>query len=166
MSPIRRLFLTALFASSLSATVSAAWNDNRQGNPSLDLFPNQTIGATPQTGPVVQDNRGRLFVGSDSLLVYDGVTWTSHALPDSYGLAALCFGSDGKLWAGANNQVGYFTENADGNFSFTSLMDKLPPEHRRVGFTWDCGLVGSQVYLPIQSTALGRPKIHRLGFSQ
>src|SRR6266702_4350521 len=99
MSPTRIIFLTALLAVLLSTTAFAAWNDCWQGSPSLDFFPNRAIGATPQTGPVVQDRKGRLFVGSDALLVYDGVSWTSHLLPDSHDLTALCFGPDNKLWA-------------------------------------------------------------------
>jgi len=154
MSPIRRFFLPVCFSGLLSATVSAAWNDHRQANPILEFFPNRLTGATPQTGPVVQDARGRLFVGSDTLLVYDGVTWTSHPLPDSYNLAALSFGSGGRLWAGAHNQVGYYAENAAGAFVFTSLMAKLPAKDRQLEFTWGCGEVGAQVYFVCQSKVL------------
>ena len=101
-----RYFFPALFSAVLlPATLLAAWNDQLQGSPVLEFFPNRIIGATPQTSSVAQDSHGRLFVGSDALLVYDGATWTSHPLPDSYNLTALCFGPDEKLWAGAHNQV-------------------------------------------------------------
>lgn len=154
MRPISHFLLAVLFAGSLPATARAAWDDRWQGSPSLDFFPNQLIGATPQTGTAVQDKRGRLFVGSDALLVYDGVTWSSYPLPDSYGLAALSFGPDQKLWAGAYNQVGYFSETDSGTFVFTSLMAKLPKEHQRIEVTWDCGLVGSHVFFVCQSKVL------------
>ena len=154
MSLIRHFISTVLFAGLFPTTMIAGWGDQQQGNPSLDFFPNRIIGATPQTGTVVQDSRGRLFVSSDALLVYDGVTWTSHPLPDSYGLAALSFGSDHKLWAGAYNQVGYYSETSSGTFVFTSLMAKLPKEHQRIEVTWDCGLVGAQVFFVCQSKVL------------
>ena len=154
MRPTRHLLLAVLFAGLLPATVQAAWSDHQQGSPSLDFFPTRIIGATPQTGTVAQDSRGRLFVGSDALLVYDGATWSSHPLPDSYGLAALHFGPDHKLWVGAYNQVGYYSETASGTFVFTSLMAKLPKEHQRIEVTWGCGLVGPQVFFVCQSKVL------------
>ena len=154
MSMIRHFIQAVLFAGLLPAAVTAAWSDHQQGSPSLDFFPNRIIGAAPQTSTVVQDVRGRLFVGSDALLVYDGMQWASHPLPDSYDLIALSFGPDQKLWAGAHNQVGYYTETSNGAFVFTSLMAKLPVEHRRIEFTWGCGLVGSAVYFVCQSKVL------------
>ncbi len=154
MSPNRHFFPPVLFALLFTALSHAAWNDKWQGGPALEFFPNRIIGATPQTTAAVQDAQGRLFVGSDALLVFDGVNWTSHPLPDSYGLAALCFGPDHKLWAGGHNQIGYYTETAGGTFVFTSLMAKLPVEHRRLEFTWGCGLVGTQVFFVCQSKVL------------
>ena len=154
MSHFRHFLRSALFAGLLPATLIAAWDDHWQGAPSLDFFPNQIIGATPQISVMVQDPQGRLFVGSDALLEYDGVGWTSHPLPDSYNLMALCYGPDRKLWAGAQNQIGYYTENPSGAFVFTSLLPRLPAEHRRIDSTWACGLVGDQVYFICQSKVL------------
>ncbi len=154
MSSIRYFIQAVVFAVLLPAAGLAAWDDHRQGRPTLDYFPSQLIGATPQTGAIVQDAKGRLFVGSDALLVYDGASWTSQPLPDSYNLSALCFGAHNRLWAGAHNQVGYYTETATGTFEFTSLIAKLPPEHRRLEFTWGCGLVGNLVYFICQSKVL------------
>ena len=142
-----RQFIQAVFLVFLLPVAGlASWHDHQQGSPALDFFPNRIIGATPQTSMIVQDSRGRLFVGSDALLVYDGANWSSHPLPDSYNLMALCFGPEQKLWAGAHNQIGYYTEQSSGAFVFTSLIAQLPAEHRRIEYTWGCGLVGPVVY--------------------
>lgn len=154
MSSTRHSPLLFLVAGLLPAMLLAAWNDHQQGSPVLDFFPNRIIGATPQTTSMIQDSQGRLFVGSDALLVYDGVNWTSHTLPASYSLNALCFGPDQKLWAGAHNQIGYYTESSSGTFNFTSLLSKLPLAHRRIDYTWGCGLVGQLVYFVCQSKVL------------
>ena len=146
MSPNRSFIPALIIAVLFPALGRAAWSDRQQGSPALEFYPNRVIGATPQTTTMVQDAHGRLYVGSDALLVFDGVTWTSHPLPDSYNLAALCFGPDQKLWAGAYNQVGYYSETAHGVFTFTSLVPKIPAEHRRIESTWGCGFVGAQLY--------------------
>ena len=103
---------------------------------------------------VTQDARGRLFFASSGLLVFDGATWRNFAVPDSYSLNSLCFAPDGRLWAGAVNQLGYYTEIPDGEFIFTSLLGKLPAEDRQFAGIWDCGLVDDQVFFICQSKVL------------
>lgn len=154
MCPIRPILQVFLLAVLVATTSQAAWNDQQQGTPALDFFPNRLIGATPQTNAIIQDSQGRLFVGSDALLVYDGVRWTSNPLPNSHSLNALCFGPDQKLWVGAHNQIGYYIESAGGTFAFTSILSNLPVESRHIEYTWGCGFVGAQVYFICQSKVL------------
>jgi signal transduction histidine kinase/DNA-binding response OmpR family regulator len=102
-----------------------------------------------------QDSFGRIFVGSHSLLVFDGQTWKSYPKPGSYSLTALTPATDGIIWAGSTNELGFFKEETVGEFKFHSLLGHLPEEARNVGTIWRCGPVGSHVYF------VGRDKLLR-----
>jgi len=65
---------------------------------------------------------------------------------NAYALRALAFGEDGRLWAGAFNEVGYFKEESLGVFQYHSLVSQLPKEHQLVGNVWACAQVGRIVY--------------------
>lgn len=94
-----------------------------------------------------QDELGRLFAGSDSLLVYDGQTWTSHPKPSDYPLISLARGRDGTLWSSTVANLGYFTENSFGTFEYHSLLRALPPETaHQLGTVWGSAPLGSATY--------------------
>jgi signal transduction histidine kinase/DNA-binding response OmpR family regulator/ligand-binding sensor domain-containing protein len=124
----------------------AAWQDKTAGAPLLQNISAKEIGGAEIKWTVLQDNLGRLFVGGDQLEVFDGQAWQSFPVPNTYALRALAMGGNGRLWAGAVNEVGYFEEAALGTFKFHSLLAYLPPEERSVGDVWGCAMVGPSVY--------------------
>ncbi len=136
--------LLACFAGQIPAM--AGWADRRQGTALVDFFPPRVTGSLETCFIPLQDAKGRLFVGSEKLLVYDGARWTQHPIPGSYFVSALSFGPDGRLWAGATNELGYFTENVRGDFIFTSLRNKLPAGHGDIERVWACAVVGETTY--------------------
>jgi signal transduction histidine kinase/DNA-binding response OmpR family regulator len=64
----------------------------------------------------------------------------------TYALRALAIGDDGRIWAGAINEAGYFDEETLGNFHYHSLISQLPKEQQLVGDIWGCALIGRTVY--------------------
>jgi signal transduction histidine kinase/CheY-like chemotaxis protein len=86
----------------------------------------------------LQDKLGRLFVGGDQLHVFNGLSWLSFPLPNSYSLKALAFGNNQRLWAGASNEIGYFDEESLGIFKYHSLASNLPEIESNIGFVWSC----------------------------
>lgn len=135
---------------------SAAWTDQTAGLPWLKHYSPRQMGFDhPFAWFVRQDQLGRLLVGGTGLSVFDGQTWTSHPAGNSTGLRAIDFGPDGRIWAGALNEIGYFTEPSIGRFEYHSLMAQLPKDEAFIGHIWGCGTVGQQVYF------LGRDKLYR-----
>ncbi len=93
-----------------------------------------------------EDQLGRLFVGSSKLLVFDGETWTSHAIGNSDSIRGIRADQEGRLWLASANEPGYLEERGLGNFQFHSLLSQLPIDERQVGLLWDCAVVGRNVY--------------------
>jgi signal transduction histidine kinase/CheY-like chemotaxis protein/sugar lactone lactonase YvrE len=123
-----------------------AWQDQSAGLPPMEIVSAKTMGTDTEKFLVLQDKLGRLLIGSDSLLVFDGQTWSSYAKPSNYGLHTLVPGPGGLLWAGTNNDIGFFQEPSLGEFKYISLRAHLPEEARDFGTVWGSAPVGPITY--------------------
>lgn len=141
-----RMAVLILSLSLADRVVFGAWRDKTAGQPLVENFSSKAIGKDGYMWITLQDKLGRLFVGGNQLHVYDGQTWLSFSVSNTYALRALAFGDGGRLWAGASNEVGYFTEESLGKFAYHSLTQHLPKEERLFGFVWSCAPVGSSIY--------------------
>jgi signal transduction histidine kinase/CheY-like chemotaxis protein/HPt (histidine-containing phosphotransfer) domain-containing protein len=91
---------------------------------------------------VIQDREGIFYCGFNSLATFDGARWRTFPIANSYTVRGLAFGSDGRIWAGAVNEIGFFSENG-GNWVFQSLRDKLPPGDEVIGEVWHAYAFGT-----------------------
>ncbi|MDP2137916.1 MAG: ATP-binding protein [Candidatus Didemnitutus sp.] len=113
------------------------------GAPLVVHYSRETMGALEQVRCTTEDRKGRLLVGADGLLVFDGTAWTRTAFGDGFQLVNTLQGTaDGRVIAGGLNELGYFDEMADGRFVYRSLMSFVPPEHREVNIVWGCAEIG------------------------
>jgi signal transduction histidine kinase/CheY-like chemotaxis protein/HPt (histidine-containing phosphotransfer) domain-containing protein len=123
-----------------------AWRDQSVGQPLVENITAKDFVSDGIKWTVTQDKLGRLFVGGDQLQVFDGQAWQSFPVPNTYGLRALAFGEDGRLWAGAINEIGYFEEQPLGIFKYRSLIQYLPKGEHLIGDVWGCVPVGPSIY--------------------
>lgn len=122
------------------------WRDHGAGLPPVDVITAKELGEDTSKSVVLQDKLGRIFIGSTSLLVFDGQSWRAYPKPGGYFLSALTAGAEGILWAGTTNDLGYFREETLGEFKFHSLLQNLPAEARNLGTVWACVPVGPHTY--------------------
>lgn len=155
MRAIHFFYPTLIFLGVFSGRTHAAWLDQTAGLPWVEHQAARSLGTEALHMFVTEDKLGRLFVGSYGLLVNDGSSWRSYPVGNAVGVRTMQFGHDGRLWVGALNEMGYFSETSVGKFQFHSLLEHLPENERQVGHIWGIGLVGSQVYF------LGREKVYR-----
>ncbi len=120
------LFLVAW----LFATAAANGAASDAGFPILDEPEGQhnVIG-----GPVMAIERsagGQLFIGSNRLAIYDGVTWQRVILPGALRVFSLASTrklppgvapAEERIWLGGDNAVGYLRRDATGEWLFVSL---------------------------------------------
>ena len=152
----RRATHLLLFALGFSNNQTfGAWTDRSAGLPPMESTSARTMGGQGDNVVLLHDNLGRLFVGSNSLLVFDGQAWQSFSTPDHEALTALALDENGTLWAGTTNNLGYFEEEPLGIFKFHSLLPHLPEELRNVRHVWGCAAIGQVTYF------IGRDKLFR-----
>ncbi|WP_415909666.1 ligand-binding sensor domain-containing protein [Oleiharenicola sp. Vm1] len=82
----------------------------------------------PQAFSLVESPEGFLYLGNqEGVIEFDGARWTHLPAPTSL-VYRLAFGADGKLWAGGNDEVGYYLPDASGRRVYHSVRHQLPAE--------------------------------------
>ncbi len=111
---------------------------NPPGLPLIRNFSSQTTGAHGQNWSVTTGPPGWLyFANSDGLLVYDGVTWHLHRMPNGSILRSLMTAPDGTVYFGAEGDFGFFRPDQGARIEVQSLLPKLPESERQLRQVWD-----------------------------
>jgi len=117
--------------------LSAAAAFAELGHPLVRLFSPRETGGGNEIWAIAQDEQGRLYCGSDAVLVYDGERWQQHRIPGSYAVRALALTPD-RLWVGAINEIGYFPRDTRGQLGdYHSLVDHLPEDSHHLDDVWN-----------------------------
>ncbi|MBL9200650.1 MAG: response regulator [Opitutaceae bacterium] len=85
---------------------------------------------------IVQAADGTLFVSGSSMLTFDGDRWGRHSANDAFWILGLDVGIDGRVWAAAYNDLGWFEQAPDSRWVFRSLRSRLTPEDLASGPIW------------------------------
>jgi len=91
-----------------------------------------------QSRQVRQDKKGVLyFANNEGVLTFNGVKWKTYPLPNKSIVRCIAFGPDGKLYAGGQDEFGYFEPTTSGSLRFHSLKNLLPASDRSFTDVWD-----------------------------
>ena len=128
--------LVALLALALPP-LCPAQTPGELGMPVLRNYtPREYGGSDPAVWCVLQDRRGVLFFGvANMVLEYDGVTWRKIPVPSAV-VRSLALDDQGKIWVGAYGDFGYLGPDVNGTLQYTSLLAKVPQEHRSFNDVW------------------------------
>jgi DNA-binding CsgD family transcriptional regulator len=85
-----------------------------------------------------------LFVANNlGVLSFNGISWGKHALNTGKKQRSLAFDNNSnRLYVGSQGEFGYF----EGNWSYVSLLDKIPDQFLDFDEVWDVLLFDSKVY--------------------
>lgn len=96
---------------------------------------------------MAQDNAHRLYIANnEGLLVFDGTNWQIYPVPNKTILRSIGFGPGEKLYAGAQDEIGYYSPDEEGRLRFTSLKDRLPAGVRNFPDVWELEVSGNDVF--------------------
>ncbi len=104
-------------------------------------------GAGTQNWSLAQDAFHRIYVANnEGLLVYDGTNWQQYPVPNKTILRSIAFGKEGKLYAGAQNEFGYYEPDKIGRLHFISLKGFLPKSDKTFADVWNIQVVNKGVF--------------------
>ncbi len=139
-----RSSLTILF---LLALIIPARAQNTIGIPDIVNYTRELYNGGTQNRAVAQDRNGILyFANYDGLLSFDGVYWTLYPLPNKTVVRSLAIGRDDWIYAGGQDDFGYFSPDAKGRLVFTSLKSFLKDKNRSFSDIWNIVVYGKDVF--------------------
>lgn len=89
---------------------------------------------------------GYVFYGNnDGLLVFDGSVFNRYPLPNRTIVRSVMAKGD-RIYVGGQNEFGYFSLQENGDFTYTSLSDNLPPSTKqRISDVWTIHEIDSSI---------------------
>jgi ligand-binding sensor domain-containing protein/DNA-binding CsgD family transcriptional regulator len=136
----------------------AAMGQNTVGTSNIVNYKNQAYGGGSQNWDIKQDKNGILyFANNDGLLTFDGSYWKLYPLPNKTVVRSLEIGIDGKIYVGGQNEIGFFSPDARGDISYTSLLPMLPASQKSFADVWNIVTYNGDVFFRTSG------KIMRLG---
>lgn len=116
-------------------------------NAKVSIFTKSEYSAGTQNWDIERDNMGRLFIANnEGLLIYNGVTWELHPVPNKTIVRSIAMSNDGRLYVGAQDEFGYFKPDITGKFIFTSLKKQLPPSVSSFADVWNIEIIDQDVF--------------------
>lgn len=123
------------------------------GQSEVISFTRNQYRAGTQNWAMTQDKNNRLYVANnEGLLTYDGTNWQVFPVPNKTILRSIAFGPGGKLYAGAQDELGYFAPDNAGRLQFTSLKNRLPANEKNFTDVWELEVTGSEVFFRTTAT--------------
>ncbi len=157
---LRTLACGAVFSAGAAGTVfGARWDETGIGTPLLRTYSARDTGTLAPYRCALRTKDGRLYVGHDGLLEFDGEAWRAMPLPSGASVRTLAEDENGQVLVGGENLLGALARMPDGSVHFTSMAPQIPPEHRR-----DLGSVSAVFARPKgQVVAVTENRVYSLG---
>ncbi|MFN7521321.1 MAG: hypothetical protein ACK5Q0_12295, partial [Lysobacteraceae bacterium] len=137
-----------LLAMVLYALAMAAWGapPAEAGLPLLRSFSPADYGAGEQNWAIAQGPDGVLYVGNQrGVLRFDGQRWRLTPVANGSMVRSLAVDASGRVYVGANGELGYLAPDGDGELRYVSLIDRLPQEARDFTDVWNTLATGDGV---------------------
>ncbi|MCG8578989.1 MAG: hypothetical protein MI866_03690, partial [Bacteroidales bacterium] len=94
--------------------------------PQVTTFYKHQYNASNRNWCIDHGKDGYVYVGNDmGLLSFDGLNWTLNELPARSKVRSVCISSNGLIYTGSSEEIGYWKRDGAGRLNYTSLRDKL-----------------------------------------
>ncbi len=111
---------------------------NTIGFPDIINYSKPLYKAGLQNWDIKQDKNGIVyFANNEGLLSFDGKYWNNYPLPNKTIVRSLEIGPGNRIYAGGQDEIGYFAPAANGRLQYHTLVDQIPAKDRAFGDVWD-----------------------------
>ncbi len=141
------MFKPVVFTVLMLAYMQSLFPQNFIGRRETVNYLKRQYNAGTQNWEIQQDAQGRMyFANNEGLLVFDGGNWQLYPLPNKTIVWSIAFGADKKLYAGGQDEMGYFAPDNNGQLKFRSIKNLLPKADQNFSDIWDIVCIGNDVY--------------------
>jgi DNA-binding CsgD family transcriptional regulator len=117
------------------------------GVPPVWNFSKKQYHAGTQNWDATQDAQGIMYwANNEGLLQYNGNQWTCLPVNNKTVVRAVACAADGRIYVGAQSDLGYFSPNQAGQLQYHSLTHLLPQQKQNFEDVWDIAFWENQVF--------------------
>lgn len=117
------------------------------GVPQINNFSSLNYQGGTQNWEIDQDKNGMMyFANNEGLLSYNGKYWKLYPLPNKTIVRSVKVAADGKIYVGAQDEIGYFYPNELGVLKYHSLKKLIPLADRNFADVWGIILLKNSAY--------------------
>jgi DNA-binding CsgD family transcriptional regulator/ligand-binding sensor domain-containing protein len=125
------------------------------GIPFIRNFLKSDYKAGTQNWAISQDQKGFMyFANNDGLLVFDGVVWHLHRMPNLSITRSVYVGDNGNIYVGAYNDLGKMVFRPNGKLEFESLKKYIPIEYQNFDDIWNITSLEGKIVFQSYNSAL------------
>ncbi len=100
-----------------------------------------------QNWDIVESPEGLLYVGNGSgVLEYDGVYWRLIPISNENAVRSLAINTEGRIYVGAQGELGYLAADSLGRMSYVSLLDHVSPDDQAFADVWEAEKTSDGIY--------------------
>ncbi|WP_069660299.1 triple tyrosine motif-containing protein [Arcticibacter eurypsychrophilus] len=126
---------------------SKLYAQNPIGIPQINTYSNLDYKGGTQNWDIDQDKNGILyFANNEGLLSFDGRHWKLYALPHRTIVRSVKIDAAGKIFVGAQDELGYFFPDQSGSLKFHSLKNRIPAKDRQFSDVWEIVIIMDEVF--------------------
>jgi ligand-binding sensor domain-containing protein/DNA-binding CsgD family transcriptional regulator len=120
---------------------------NTIGLPQITNYTKEAFRAGTQSWDIHQDKKGILYFANNSgLLTFNGHFWKLYPIPNKTIVRSVQVDPSGRIYVGAQDEIGYFFPGPSGDLVYTSLKDLIPAAERQFADIWDICILEDQVF--------------------
>lgn len=106
--------------------------------PEITNYSRQVYNAGTQNWNIKQDENGIIYcANNEGLLSFDGSHWKKYVLPNETIIRSIYIAPGGRVYVGAQGDIGYFSPTLNGQLKYTSLVDLIPEKERDFADVWE-----------------------------
>ena len=137
----------ALIFTLITVWTSMAAQGSNIGIPPLHHFLRKTYSGGTQNWDSAQDHQGVIYwANNEGVLRFDGSNWTLFPVSNQTIVRSVAIDSMGRIFAGAQGELGYFAPSPNGVLTYTSLTGKIAGSRRTFEDVWDIVFYGGAVF--------------------
>lgn len=122
-------------------------SQNTIGIPDIINYPKDLYNAGTQNRGLAQDKDGVIyFANYEGLLSFDGVYWKTYSLPNKTVVHSIAIGQDNRIYAGRQDDFGYFSPDSNSKLVFTSLKPLLSEKYYSFSDIWFIVPFGNDIF--------------------
>ncbi|MBO9684156.1 MAG: hypothetical protein J7502_16065, partial [Flavisolibacter sp.] len=120
---------------------------NTIGLPEIINYTKQVYNAGTQNWDIRQGQNGIIYFGNnEGLLSFDGTFWKLYPLPNHTIVRAIEINKDQKIYAGGQNEFGFFAPDKRGFLVYHSLLSLIPQQDRSFDDVWNICIAGEDIF--------------------